>query len=343
MAILVTLALLLTLTDLAVSSSVTGPKPAILDWNHIKHVIAFGDSYTYVQGTHGRQNYSFIGDNQNFAFTPQQLLSDRIVQNQTGTSAGGPNWLEYLTQCGLKPGLTSPRDCQTQLWDFAFAGADITEELLPLHHNFSVQLDKQVEQFKIYANPVLEKRPVKINKEKTVVAVWIGINDINDSAKMVVDFAEFYDQLMKHLFTAMKQVSSLGYKKFLFMNLPPLDRTPANLVRTGGALPSKTMVDQYNTALSKHASSFAKKHSGTWSGVFDVNSYLNTVLDSAEGYGIKNVTGYCAAYNQPDIDADPGKYGCLPLKEYFWYNSGHVTSRVHEILAGQLEKWLRRQ
>jgi hypothetical protein len=77
----------------------------------------------------------------NYRFTPAQLLSDEIVQNQVrlltyyitvelplthikqiGTSAGGPNWVEYLTGCfsGL------PSKCKRQLWDFAFAGADVS-------------------------------------------------------------------------------------------------------------------------------------------------------------------------------------------------------------------------
>jgi hypothetical protein len=108
--------------------------------------LAFGDSYTYVQGTAGRQNSTFIGDYFNFSFTEDKLLNDHIVQNQvrklwsrlrvivtdafiqTGTAEGGPNWVEYLTGCGLKPGLTSPLSCKTQLWDFAFGGADISTE-----------------------------------------------------------------------------------------------------------------------------------------------------------------------------------------------------------------------
>jgi len=48
--------------------------------------LAFGDSYTYVQGTAGRQNYSFIGDLQNYSYTPQTLLTDEIVQNQVSVS-----------------------------------------------------------------------------------------------------------------------------------------------------------------------------------------------------------------------------------------------------------------
>lgn len=93
--------------------------------------IAFGDSYTYVQGVYGRQNYSFIGDYLpgNFAYDSETLLANQIVQNFTGTAEGGPNWVQHLTGCGLEPGLTSPLSCDLQLWDFAFAGADVSTEL----------------------------------------------------------------------------------------------------------------------------------------------------------------------------------------------------------------------
>jgi hypothetical protein len=41
-------------------------------------------------------------------------------------------WLESsvsaLTNCGVDQGLTSPQHCKKQLWDFAFAGADISTE-----------------------------------------------------------------------------------------------------------------------------------------------------------------------------------------------------------------------
>ena len=56
----------------------------------IHHSIAFGDSYTYVQGTHGHQNYSFIGDQLNFSYDAQTLLSNKIVQNQVSTSSFVP-------------------------------------------------------------------------------------------------------------------------------------------------------------------------------------------------------------------------------------------------------------
>lgn len=40
------------------------------------------------------------------------------------------------------------------------------------------------------------------------------------------------------------------------------------------------------------------------------------------------------------IRTHPMTYGCLPLDEYFWFNSGHITSHVHQILADATENYL---
>jgi len=101
-----------------------------------------------VQGTEGYPGYSFLVDLFNFSYRPEQLLKDEILKNQVSrptpnvyrqakgdvilmsltnekTSSGGPNWVEYLTGCyeGF------PWACKKQLWDFAFAGSDISVEL----------------------------------------------------------------------------------------------------------------------------------------------------------------------------------------------------------------------
>ena len=275
--------------------------------------ITFGDSYTYVQGTHGHQNYSFIGDAFNLAFTPEDLLSNRIVQNQTSTAEGGPNWVEYLTGCGLKPGLTDPRDCKKQLWDFAFAGSDISTEYTPLHHNYTVSLVNQTVQFQEYADPVLS---TFIDKSKSLVGIWIGINDIGDSDQYDVNFYEFYNTIVGTLFERVEVIYQLGYKNFLFMNLPPLNRTPGNVMRAAGPLPNITMIDWYDEAIANHSAAFGQAHSDLKSMVFDANTFLNQVMDKHDQYGIMNITGYCASYDQPYINSDPAQYGCLPLSEY---------------------------
>ncbi|KAJ5896395.1 uncharacterized protein N7473_005794 [Penicillium subrubescens] len=308
------------------------------DWSSKRSLIAFGDSYTYVQGTHGHQNYSFIGDQLDFSYDAQTLLSNKIVQNQTATAEGGPNWVEYLTKCGLKPGMTSPRTCSKQLWDFAFAGADISTEYTPLHHNYTVSLVNQITQFKTYAAPVLQ---TFLPPSKSLIAIWIGINDVGDSSKYTVDFPTFYGNLTRTLFTSVNELYDLGYRSYLLMNLPPLDRTPGNQA-TSTPHPNATQVAWYNDALVTKAELFGKEKGDVEVRVFDAHARLSAMLDEPAKYGIVNTTNFCAGYNQPDIDTDYKAYGCpTSLDTYFWFNSGHMTSHVHRILAEELEDWLK--
>ncbi|KAF2764521.1 lysophospholipase A [Teratosphaeria nubilosa] len=329
-------AILLSSTSTAYPSS---HRPTF-DWANTKHLITFGDSYTYVQGTSGLQNYSFIGDAQHFSFTPPQLLANRIVQNSTATAEGGPNWVEFLTGCGLEPGLTDPQSCDKQLWDFAFAGADVSvRPETPLHHNYTVSFVQQVEQFVAYGNPVLEEY-VFLDKSRTLVGIWIGINDIGDSSTYSLDFPAFYKNVTATLFDSVREIYRLGYRKFLFMQLPPLDRTPPNLVRAAGPRPNASMVDWWNEALADGIAGFERELEDVNVMVFETTGFLNYVLDHAEEFAIRNTTGYCAGYNQPVVGSDPGRYGCEPLGEYFWFNKGHMTSHTHEILAGKVEQFL---
>lgn len=324
----------------AVVASAHVPKQHF-SWPNAKHLIAFGDSYTYVQGLLGYPNSTFIGSALNLSYTPQQLLSNPIVQNQTATAEGGPNWVEFLTNCGLKPGLTLPRSCELQLWDFAFGGSDVSTAYTPLHHNWTISLWNQTESFIRNAQPVLKEF---VDPARTLVTVWIGINDIGDSDKYNVSFPAFYESIITTLFEQVQKVHDSGsYQNWLFMNLPPLDRTPGNLIRSAGPLPNKTMIGWWDDTLADHSAAFQKRNAGVKSMVFDANSFLNGVLDNHTAYDITNVTSYCPSYDQPYILTDPAHYGCLPLDEYFWFNTGHMTSHTHKILAKEVGKFLEGQ
>ncbi|KAI6894244.1 hypothetical protein D0869_03717 [Hortaea werneckii] len=351
---------LLTLLTIPFATLVSAhPKPHHhhhpFNWQSTTHLIAFGDSYTYVQGTAGRQNFSFIGDSQHLSFPPSTLLTNQIVQNQTSTAEGGPNWVEFLTGCGLEPGLTDPKTCDTQLWDFAFGGADISTEWLPLHHPYTTSFVNQTRQFAEYGDPALSSSDQVPDKDDALVAVWMGINDINDSADRELipagmSFPDFYENLQVTLFEALERnVFAKGYRKFLFVTLPPLDRTPGNVEREEGEkLPNATMVGWFNDALRNQAEAFQARHGhhkeeGVEVMIYDSTTFLNHVLDFPEEFGIKNTTDYCRAYDQPYVDTDPGMYGCQPLDEFFWFNTGHMTSHTHAVLAKDMLKFLTEQ
>lgn len=172
------------------------------------------------------------------------------------------------------------------------------------------------------------KDKVGVRPLSTLVAIWIGINDINDSAKYAVpSFKDLYTSIIQTIFaSSVEPLRKAGYRNFLFLNLPPLDRTPSNLLRDPSVrLPNVTMLGWWNDALQKSAEEFAEEASGVKAMVWDANRFLNGVLDHPERYGIRNTTDFCPGYLYADVLTDPGKYGCpVSLGEYFWFNSGHM-------------------
>ncbi|KAI5776943.1 lysophospholipase A [Geopyxis carbonaria] len=296
-----------------------------LCWSKTKNLLVFGDSYTFIQGTSGRTNFSFIGDGLTPSYSPSTLLQNKIVPN--ATSAGGPNWVQYLTGCFSG----RPNDCGKgkagkgvkRLWDFAFAGADVSTKFLTLHHNYTIDLVDQLDQYEKYAHRALSLPP-----SSTLVTVFIGINDINDSARWTNltasgGFPAFYAQLAAELFgpAGLGRLHALGFRHFLLLGLPPLHRTPANQV-AATPLPSKGMVDAFDSAVRGEMRTFVERgrRSGVTTRWVDTGKALEKVLDSPERWGVTNTTGFCRAYDQPGIGTEYEAYGCRPIGEYFWYS-----------------------
>jgi phospholipase/lecithinase/hemolysin len=231
----------------------------------------------------------------------------------------------------------------------------LTKRSTPPHHNYTIPFIDAIKQWNIYARPILS-----VDLPNALVAVFIGINDISDSSKYTFprnnasDFPSFYKEIIATEFEALETVYEAGYRNFLFMNLPPLERTvPSRLpihrshwrnqpgnVKSATPLPNSTMVHTYNSLIASAASNFSSAHPETKSMVFDTYGFLSGILDNPDKYGIKNTTDYCPRYDAPDITTNYAAYGCLPIQEYFWYNTGHITFRVHELLAQAVERLL---
>lgn len=193
----------------------------------------------------------------------------------------------------------------------------------PLHHNFTTPLVNQTQQFLTYAHPVLAKQP-SFNQNHALVAIWIGINDISDTSKYKVSFPDLYDSLWDAVFTqSVQPLFHAGYRNFILVNLPPLDRTPSN-VHNANPLPNKTMVNWFGDSQARHSAAFAAAYPAAKAMIFDSNTFLNDILDNPTHYGISNTTAYCTGYTNADVLTDPGKYGCNSIDEYFWFNSGHM-------------------
>jgi len=291
-------------------------KPPKFSWPDTENLLLFGDSYSFVQGTLGWYNFSFIGGISNVSFTPEQLLNDEIVPKYT--SSDGSNWAEFLTGCysGL------PTNCAPhKLWDFAFAGADITKAILAPHHSWTLQMVDSVKQWVEYAADVL-----KLSGEKTLVAWWIGINDTGDSAGFtnITDWRAYWDAEMSAYFGAVSLVHSKGLKNHLFINVPPEERSPAWVNGNAGAPTLKAHIDSYNEVLAEWIEKWKGENADVNVFAFDAHGWWNYVLDNYVTYGFKNITGYCTCTDD----------------SYFWYNTGHPVEKVHKLFAGDMEKKL---
>ncbi|KAJ7134696.1 hypothetical protein C8R44DRAFT_610060 [Mycena epipterygia] len=302
----------------ASGAGAAAPRPTnAFNWDSIRYMYAFGDSYTFVQGTAGFANFSFIGDALDFSFTPKQLLNDQIIFKNT--SSEGSNWIEFLTGC-LEG---SPLQCPKQLWNFAFAGSDIDGALLPLHHNFTIPLVDQVNQWITYASNVIPHP-----SGETLTAWWIGINDTGDTLgnASITDFNAFWETEMNSYFTAVQKAHNNGLHTHLFINVPPEDRSPGSVGNPTNAATLKTHISEYNTILADHITAFKAANADATIMTFDSNAWFNTILDSPSEFGFTNVTGFCTC-------ADPSGF--------FWYNTGHPTEAVHRLLADAIEAQLR--
>ncbi|KAH8833889.1 hypothetical protein DL96DRAFT_1456245 [Flagelloscypha sp. PMI_526] len=274
------------------------------DWAKTKAVYAFGDSYTFVGGTYGHANYSFLKDYLDVSFTKEQLFTSEIIPKNT--SSEGANWPEFLTGCGSG----KPSKCKKQLWNFAFAGSDIDGNLLPLHHDYTIPLIDQVQQYLDYAYKYLPKKA-----SETLVMWFIGINDTNDSAnnKTITDFDAFYRLEMDSYFNnGVQKLYEAGHTNHLFLNVPP-GRPVA------GADQSYKIL--FNKILAEYIRNFSDSHHDAKAMSFDTFSFYNTLLADPTKYGFVDSTSYCTC-------PDPG---------YFWYNTGHPTELVHKLMAKEID------
>ncbi|KAF8895326.1 hypothetical protein BD779DRAFT_1668620 [Infundibulicybe gibba] len=289
--------------------SAAAPSKVPFHWDSIKYVYAFGDSYSFVQGTNGFANFSFIGDALDFSFTPQQLLNNEIIPRNT--SSEGSNWLEFLTGCFQG----RPSACQKQLWDFAFAGSDIDKNLLPLHHNFTIPLVDQVNQWATFASKVIPHPD-----GQTLTTWWIGINDTGDTVtnSTILDFNAFWETEMTSYFKAAQIAFNNGLHTHLFINVPPEERAPGSLGSSTKAALLKQHILEFNIILANHVNAFAAANPSGTIMTFDAHTWFNSVLDAPASFGFTNVTGFCTC-------ADPAGF--------FWFNTGHPTERVHKLLA----------
>lgn len=94
-----------------------------------------------------------------------------------------------------------------------------------------------------------------------------------------------------------------GARNFVFLNAPPVDRSPLALTNDAASQKSeKDAITYWNALLVNMTRTFKTENKDTNVFSVDTNGLFTSVLDNPSSYketsGLKNVTGYCEAYSK---------------------------------------------
>ncbi|KAI0391763.1 hypothetical protein F5Y17DRAFT_439248 [Xylariaceae sp. FL0594] len=316
---------LATLSSLALSASalsIPGPEGhhaprAWAGWKNIKRAFIFGDSYTQT----------------GFNYTLAQPSASNPFGNPPypgWTSSNGPNWVGYLTYKYNASALLT--------YNLAYGGATVDSALVKPYDPSVKSLRDQVEQ-EFVPGYTGSAAKAKWSGKDTIFAIWIGINDIGNSYWNGADATNTLNAKIFNVTSGLiDKIYAAGGRNFVFLNVPPLDRTPLIIPQGADAVAlSKADVAAWNQKVVSLAKTVkAKGNTNVW--VYDSNKSFGEVIDNPashpESANLKNTTGYCADYQNGTPAQDTFIPSCgVPVNQYFWLNNLHPTSAIHEVVA----------
>ncbi|KAI8978263.1 hypothetical protein BD414DRAFT_553943 [Trametes punicea] len=226
------------------------------------------------------------------------------------TAVGGTNWIDLDTVVYNSSLILT--------YNYAYGGATINASLVAPYEPTVLSLIDQVNEF---LGTVASKPPsAPWTSENALFSVWIGINDIGNSYYLGGDRDAFSDTLLDSYFGQVQELqvhvrSNVGARNFLFINVPPIDRSPLMLAQDASAQAlEKQVIAGYNSKLAARAAAFQSANPGVKTWLWDSNTAFTTVLDDPTAYGFVDATSY----------GNPGD---------FWGNNYHPSSAAHDIWA----------
>lgn len=208
-------------------------------------------------------------------------------------------------------------------------------------------------------------KPPQWTGNNTLFTIWVGINDIGATyTKGSASNAVINQELVSEYTSLVEQLYTAGARDFVFITVPTIDRYPGTIAR-GATIAEQEKIDvvQWNQLLIKLAKSEKALHTDTNIWIYDAQALFAKILDNVASFpqtaGITNTTGFCAALLSKSISFpvvlhpfdnllqsgtptddyfDPS---CgVPVNQYFWLNSLHPRTPVHDVIAQVLSREL---
>lgn len=275
-------------------------------------IIDSGDSYSRI----------------NFKPDGEQPSASNPFGNHGKTSSNGKNWVDFLT--------TTYNQSLFLTYDLAQSGATIDQDVLSSSSGTDVASQLNDTFLQKYAAPNF------FEGSTSLVPIWIGINDLVNS--YLNQNLSAYTAAINRLYELVEQMHDAGLRNFLFINIPPLERSPRVTGSSASAtrIPvMKAAVADYNSKLYKLARKVNHDLAHTTVFFFDAYKLFNQVMDDPTQFEetsvYKNTLGYCSAYQNGTPEWDDKYDECeYAANEYFWINNLHPSQSLHHILAKEI-------
>ncbi|TDL20818.1 hypothetical protein BD410DRAFT_790494 [Rickenella mellea] len=257
--------------------------PNWLGFASINKLIIFGDSYSSV----GYDSKEPAPSAKNPLGVP--------FPGETYTEGGvEPNWVGHL--------VTSRKSVSHRLlvYDYAEGGSTIQGVRRQIEREFLPD-DGQ------------EAMCAPWDANDTLFVTWVGINDCAYTKK--------HEKDMERYFGLQEELYEFGARNFMFIDVPPISRTPAMPALLRNEPSAAATYNNWNEHLHKSSLKFQEKHRDAKVFLFSSSATFNRVLDSPEEHG----------FDVKDLYKRAGK---------IWMDHLHPTSAMHRWVAKDVEEFL---
>lgn len=249
------------------------------------------------------------------------------------TASNGPNWVDFLT--------TTYNANFIETVNLAYGGAVVDDRLIAQYLPTVLSLRNQVEDefLPLYADGT--QGTFRWQSNNTLFASFLGINDVGN-AYSAANASDIFAADFVTYASLMDTVYQFGARNFLFLNVPPVDRSPLTAAQGAAAQALEdTAINTWNANVSALASNLSSTYSDATVFVFDTHQLFEAVLDDPAAYpqtaAYVNVTDYCPWYENGTASWYTEDARCgASVDEYFWLNSLHPTFRVHNATAAEI-------
>ncbi|KAJ3557005.1 hypothetical protein NM688_g1712 [Phlebia brevispora] len=209
-----------------------------------------------------------------------------------------PNWVGYLVK--KYPSLLA--------YDYAVGGSQVDDVRGQIQTRFL---------------PSAGQKPgwASWDGSNSLFVTWIGINDCEFRSSWNKSRFEMYQQQL------LEQEESLylaGARNFLFIDIPPLEKSPAYRGGYSRHHEQQTVFDNWNSALYHSVAKFAAAHPDTTTLLYSSHDVFSRMLANPSAYGL----------NASNAHRSGGS---------IWFDYLHPTSAVHSILAREIDEFLAAQ